>query len=1050
MTPTPPEHQTTAVSAFDLPAHLAAKADPVLIADDERHFAAIAGSLERTVADLTGRLDAARRVPAGAGQAALDRDLEVHRLTARLRTLLRYGLDLCLGHVVPADGSEPVYVGRLGLTDTDGTRLLVDWRSPVAEPFFGATHADPMGLASRRRYRWARGRVSDYWDEVFTTDGLVEHAAALDDQSAFIAGLGATRSPRMRDVLGTIAADQDAVVRAGSKGALVVDGGPGTGKTVVALHRTAYLLYSDPRLGHRMGGVLFVGPHQRYLAYVADVLPSLGEEGVQTCTLRDLVPEGAAAVEEADPRVARLKADARLVSAIEPAVRLYEEPPTEGLAVATPWGDVWVGTDDWADAFDAPPPGAAHNESRDVVWEALLGILVDTLRDEFAVGAGDDPDAGWGDDDTGPGDDFDAYGLTPQDPLEELRRALAANRELVEAFGRAWPLIEPTDLVGDLWSVPAYLRRCAPWLERDDVFALQRDDPAAWTASDLPLLDAARRRLGDPEAPRRRARRAAADAAERERMADVVADLIASDDSEMHVMSMLRGQDLRTALVDEDAVPGADADLLAGPFAHVVVDEAQELTDAEWQMVLGRCPSRSLTIVGDRAQARHGFTESWQERLARVGLHRVDVASLNINYRTPQEVMAQAEPVIRAAIPDANVPTSIRRTDVPVVHAATSGLSAVLDGWLAANAEGVACVIGDPAFAATARVQLADPPARQGARVRPRRARRPAALRRGHRGGGRPLRGDDPRDPAARHPHEWLTGSADEAEQAVLEHTGEVALLEGVPADHRVGPHRAAAPEAEQRLGGVDDPVAGAAQPLQGRQVEGADQLEADVGGEPGGLLDRDDGRRVPAGAEVGEPRVGRVTGAHVVDDDQRAARAQHARGLAEERRGGVGVHERLDREGQVELGEVVRKSGVVGHLEPHAPQPRPTLLGVPLREPDLGRADRDAHHLDRQPVGEVERGRADPAAQVEHPPVVRAELIEHQRVGVVHGLTAGGHAGPPQLAVDRPLAAGEQELPGVRVVVPAHGGTATVPRHPVHDRQCANDRGRRQACSRR
>jgi hypothetical protein len=701
----------TSTTAFDLPTHLAAKADPALIADDERHFAAIAGSLEHSIGELTGRLDAARRAPAGTGQAALDRDLEVHRLTARLRTLQRYGLDLCLGHVVPADGSEPVYVGRLGLTDTDGARLLVDWRSPVAEPFFGATHADPMGLASRRRYRWARGRVSDYWDEVFTTDGLVEHAAALDDQSAFIASLGATRSPRMRDVLGTIAADQDAIVRAGSKGALVVDGGPGTGKTVVALHRTAYLLYSDPRLGHRMGGVLFVGPHQPYLAYVADVLPSLGEEGVQTCTLRDLVPEGAAAVEEHDSQVARLKADARLVAAIEPAVRLYEEPPTEGMEVTTPWGDIWVGTADWADAFDAPPPGAAHNESRDVVWEALLGILVDKVRDDADVDGGDDaddPDAGWRDD-AGPADDFDAYGSTLEDPAERFRRALAADRELVEAFGRAWPLIEPTDLVGDLWSVPAYLRRCAPWLERDELFALQRDDPAAWTASDLPLLDAARRRLGDPEAPRRRARRAAADAAERERMADVVADLIASDDSEMHVMSMLRGQDLRTALVDEDAVPGADADLLAGPFAHVVVDEAQELTDAEWQMVLGRCPSRSLTIVGDRAQARHGFTESWQERLERAGLHRVEVASLNINYRTPQAVMAEAEPVIRAAIPDANVPTSIRHTDVPVMHAAATELTAVLDGWLATNAEGVACVIGAPAFAATDRVSSLTP-----------------------------------------------------------------------------------------------------------------------------------------------------------------------------------------------------------------------------------------------------------------------------------------------------------------------------------------------------
>ena len=157
-----------------------------------------------------------------------------------------------------------------------------------------------MGLASRRRYRWTRGRISDYWDEVFTAEGFETHAA-LDDQSAFIASLGSDRSPRMRDVLGTIQADQDAIIRAGSRGALVVDGGPGTGKTVVALHRTAYLLYSDPRLGHRRGGVLFVGPHQPYLSYVSDVLPSLGEEGVQTCTLRDLVPQGAAATPESRP-----------------------------------------------------------------------------------------------------------------------------------------------------------------------------------------------------------------------------------------------------------------------------------------------------------------------------------------------------------------------------------------------------------------------------------------------------------------------------------------------------------------------------------------------------------------------------------------------------------------------------------------------------------------------------------------------------------------------------------------------------------------------------
>jgi len=203
-------------SAFDLPDNLAAKADPALIAGDHQQFADIAESLEQSISDLSGRIEAERKAPGGIGQAAMDRDMEIHRLTARLRVLRRFGLDLCLGRMVGADNPEPVYVGRLGLRDSAGRQLLVDWRSPAAEPFFGATHANPMGLASRRRYRWTRGLVSDYWDEVFTPDGLEGHAA-LDDQSAFIASLGGSRSPRMRDVLGTIQADQDAIIRAGSR-----------------------------------------------------------------------------------------------------------------------------------------------------------------------------------------------------------------------------------------------------------------------------------------------------------------------------------------------------------------------------------------------------------------------------------------------------------------------------------------------------------------------------------------------------------------------------------------------------------------------------------------------------------------------------------------------------------------------------------------------------------------------------------------------------------------------------------------------------------------
>jgi superfamily I DNA/RNA helicase len=182
-------------------------------------------------------------------------------------------------------------------------------------------------------------------------------------------------------------------------------------------------------------------------------------------------------------------------------------------------------------------------------------------------------------------------------------------------------------------------------------------------------------------------------------MARVVDNLIevADDEYGTGLVTMLRGEDFQDALVNEATLPGADPDLLAGPFAHVVVDEAQELTDAEWQMLLLRCPSRSFTIVGDRAQARHGFTESWPERLERIGFDRISVATLSINYRTPEEVMTEAEPVIRAVLPDANVPTSIRSTGVPVGYGPASDLGSILGTWLAAHADGIAAVIGDPA-----------------------------------------------------------------------------------------------------------------------------------------------------------------------------------------------------------------------------------------------------------------------------------------------------------------------------------------------------------------
>lgn len=190
------------MSAFALPHDRQSKSDPALISEDERHFAAIARSMEHSIADASMRLAAVQRFSARMGQEAVERDLEVHRLTERLRSLRRFGLDVCLGHMVAAATGEVVYIGRVGLLDESGNQLSIDWRSPAAEPFFGATHANPMGVARRRRYRWTRGQIVDYWDEVFRSeDHQVEQARrpALDDQSAFIASLGSTRSTKMHE-----------------------------------------------------------------------------------------------------------------------------------------------------------------------------------------------------------------------------------------------------------------------------------------------------------------------------------------------------------------------------------------------------------------------------------------------------------------------------------------------------------------------------------------------------------------------------------------------------------------------------------------------------------------------------------------------------------------------------------------------------------------------------------------------------------------------------------------------------------------------------------
>ncbi|MGP9536785.1 RNA polymerase recycling motor ATPase HelR [Brachybacterium sp. AOP43-C2-M15] len=679
---------TRRTGSFDLPAHLAHKAAPHRIGADGRRLADIDAALEADIDAVERRLEDALAHPAADAQGRVEREASVDHFRRRLRGLQGFRRDAVLGRMTPADGGEPVYIGRLGVRGADGRPLLVDWRSEVAAPFFSATRAEPMGLASRRRYRWAGEVIRDYWDEALV-EGAVGEESSPDEESALLAVLEQARTPRMRSVLSTLAADQDAIIRASSTGPLVVDGGPGTGKTVVALHRAAYLLYSDPRLAAGRGRVLVVGPHHPYLHYVADVLPSLGEDGVRTCTIEDMVPEGAEATPESDPEVAALKGSRAMLEAIELAVALYEEPPTEPCGIHTGWGSVDLEAEDWAEAFAAVDRGTAHNLAREQLWEELAEIVAERLGAQ--------------------------YGEHP--PPEDVRAALERDQELVRTVHRAWPLLHAPDLVGDLYEVPAYLRRCAPALDGRQRQLLRREDPRAWTVADLPLLDAARHRLGDPGHDARSARHRAAQQELVDEVALTLDELIDADSSEMRVMSMLGGEDLRSALADRVPLETPAPDELAGPFTHIVVDEAQELDDARWAMIRRRCPSGSLTLVGDRAQASDGFVGSWQERLARVGLERARVVGLGVNYRTPAEIMEQAAPVIRAALPDANVPTSIRESGLPVREGRVEQLEQVVEEWLAAHEEGTVAVIGASGVRARPRVQVLTPRLAKGLEV---------------------------------------------------------------------------------------------------------------------------------------------------------------------------------------------------------------------------------------------------------------------------------------------------------------------------------------------
>ncbi len=643
------------------------------IQTDEQQLTKIARRVQQLRRETTAQISNHGHERAGVLQQSLERDVQLHRLGQKLQYLDRVGPQACLGFMQDASTGERIYIGRLGLSDEQGESLLVDWRAPAAEPFFTATHSHPAGLAMRRRYRWRRQLVTDFWDEVFG-DPQLAMSPALDDHSAFLASLGAERTGRMQDVLSSIQADQDAIIRSASAGALVVDGGPGTGKTVVALHRAAYLLYADASLRSRGGRVLVLSPHDSYTAYVSDILPNLGEDEVLVSTLSNLVSNVGEVEPESNPRITAIKSSMAMVDAVARAVKVFEQPPAGQVLIDCSWGEERISVAQWNTAVQTCDPGLGHNEAREQLFEILVEHLMSGVPDTAGS-------------------------------AELIRHELNHNTQLLGCLDEYWPVLDPQNLLRAVYSTPALLRYCAQGLSAAQIRELLDEPPATqWTQPDLPLLDLARSLVGDPLHAAENRRRAAVLASERELMLQVIADLITAADDKEDLSSQLMHADLQEQLVSQRAEAEEPTETTAEPFSHIIIDEAQDLSDAQWAMIFRRCPSGSLTIVGDRAQAIAGFSESWEERLARVGIRNPRIAHLNVNYRTTAQVMEAAAAVIHRHLPEANVPVSLRTDGAPVRWGRPGELDSIISCWLAGHPQGIAAVIGKEDYVPPARV----------------------------------------------------------------------------------------------------------------------------------------------------------------------------------------------------------------------------------------------------------------------------------------------------------------------------------------------------------
>jgi DNA helicase IV len=545
-------------------------------------------------------------------------------------------------------GVKTHYIGRIGMTDDAQRRLLIDWRAPVAQPFYRATPAAPMGVRRRRHLRTKGRRVVGVDDDLLDLDNLTEDdRATLNGEAALLAALGEKRTGRMRDIVATIQAEQDRIIRDDLNGVLVVQGGPGTGKTVVALHRAAYLLYTyRERLERR--GVLIVGPNTTFMRYIEQVLPSLGETDVLLATIGELYP-GVAANAAEDPRVAEVKGRARMAEVLAAAVRDRQRMPREPMEIKL---DRYTLRLDRR-TLEAAGQRAArsrrpHNQARAVVVRHLLNTLARQAARRLGKGLIDDAE------------------------LEDLREDLRTEPAVRAALNRVWPYLTPQQLLIGLFTSPERMERAGLTAEERALLLRDRPRPGEpyWTEADVPLLDEAAELLGDIDegvlrAAATQAEEEAAALRESRRDAERMELAYAQEVLELTGMAEMLDAERFAARHRADDPYLTTAERAAADrrwaFGHVIVDEAQELSAMAWRMLMRRCPNRSMTVVGDLAQTGSaGGARSWGDVLDPYAAGRWRERSLTVNYRTPAEIMAVAADVLAVIDPGLRAPESVR------------------------------------------------------------------------------------------------------------------------------------------------------------------------------------------------------------------------------------------------------------------------------------------------------------------------------------------------------------------------------------------------------